>query len=90
MFTTDSPVNVHFIKWAGPIIQDIERRRRVEWVDRNVLDGSRKGTLRGYSDNGGDDIRNAIVRVTLDSGWELEVSFLELMNAAYNCGYARR
>ena len=89
MFTTDTPVDLRFMIWAGPIVQDIQRRRRIEWLDRDMSDISRRGTLRGYHDDGGDDIRQAIVRVTLDSGWELGVSILELMNAAQRGGYRR-
>ena len=87
MFTTDTPVDLRFMIWAGPIVQDIQRRRRIEWLDRDTLDGSRTGTLRGYSDDGGDDIRQAIVRVTLTSGWELEVPFIDLVNASRRGGY---
>lgn len=90
MFTTDSPVNVRFFTWAAPIIQDIEARRRIEWVDDETLLGSRKGTLRGYYNNGGDDIRRAVIRVTLLSGTEYHVPLVTLMNAAFKGGYARR
>ena len=90
MFTTESPVDLRFITWAAPIVDDVSERRRIEWVDDSTLTGSRTGTLRGYNDDGGDDIRRAIVRVTLKSGWEHEVPLIALMNAAYRHGYARR
>ena len=90
MFTTDSPVDLRFMVWASPIIQDVRGHRRIKWVDTDTLDGSRSGTLRGYITDGGDDIRNAIVRVTLDSGWEHEVSLVTLMNASHRGGYTHR
>lgn len=90
MFTTDSPVDIHFITFASPIIQDIQDGRRIEWIDADTLDGSRSGTLRGYIIDGGDDIRQTRVRVTLDSGFEHEVPLVTLMNASFNHGYARR
>lgn len=90
MFTTETPVDLRFFVWAAPIIQDIQDYRKIEWVDDKTLAGSRTGTLRGFINDGGDDIRQAIVRVTLDSGWEHEVSLVDLMNAQIKCGYARR
>ena len=90
MFTTESPTDLRFIKWAAPIIQDVSDYRKISWVDEDTLDGYRSGTLRGYINDGGDDIRQANVRVTLDSGFEHEVMLVDLMNAACTSGYARR
>lgn len=90
MFTTESPVDLRFIYWASPIIEDIRAHRHIKWVDHDTLEGSRTGTLRGYIDDGGDDIRQAVVRVTLDSGWEHEVLLVDLMTASQRGGYARR
>lgn len=90
MFTTESTVNLLFFKWASPIIQDIQRGRRVEWLDGRSFSGSYTGTLRGYINRVDDDIRQANIRVTLDSGFEHEVMLVDLMNAAYANGYAQR
>lgn len=90
MFSADSPVDLRFITWAAPVIQDIHDCRKIEWLDARSFSGSYTGTLRGYITDGGDDIRQAIVRVTLDSGWEHEVSLIDLMNAKNRHGYARR
>lgn len=89
MFTTDSPVDLRFFTWAAPIVQDIRDRRRIEWLDDDTFDGSRTGMLRGYVGDF-DNIAEAVIRVTLDSGWEHEVLLVDLMNAALRHGYARR
>lgn len=90
MFTIDSPFDLRFFVWAAPIVQDIQDRRRIEWLDADTFDGSRTGTLRGYINDGGDDLRQAVVRVTLRSGWEHEVPLVDLMNAKIRHGYAKR
>ena len=90
MFTTDSPVDLRFMYWASPIILDVRAYRRIKWVDHDTLKGTRTGTLRGYITDGGDDIRQAVIRVTLDSGWEHEVSLIDLMNASRRGGYTHR
>lgn len=90
MYTTDSPVDLRFFTWAAPIVQDIQERRKIEWLDARSFSGSYRGMLRGFINDGGDNIAEAIVRVTLDSGWEHEVLLVDLMNAQVKCGYARR
>lgn len=89
MFTTESPIDMRFFVWAYPIVDDVHERRRIEWLDDNTLDGSRKGTLRGFIGNP-ENMAEAIVRITLDSGWEHEVPLVDLMNAALKNGYAKR
>lgn len=90
MFTPNSPVDIHFITFASPIIKDIQDQRMIAWVDELTIDGYRLGTLRGYITDGGDDIRQARVRVTLDNGFEHEILLVHLMHASFNHGYARR
>lgn len=89
MFTSDSPVDLRFFTWAAPIVDDVSNRRRIEWLDDATFDGSRTGTLRGYANNF-DNIAEAVIRVTLQSGSEYEVWLVDLMNAALRHGYARR
>lgn len=87
MFTTESPVDMRFFVWAYLIVDDVHENRRIEWLDDNTLDGSRKGTLRGFTQDNYDSMAEAIVRVTLDSGWEHEVPLVDLMNAKFRSGY---
>lgn len=89
MFTTESPVDMRFFVWAYPIVDDVHAGRRIEWLDDNALSGSRTGTLRGFVGDP-ENMAEAIVHVTLDSGWEHGVSLVDLMNAAYRNGYAKR
>ena len=87
MFTTESPVDMRFFVWASRIIDDVRERRRIEWLDDNTLDGSRKGTLRGFVNHDTENMAEAVVRVTLHSGWEHEVLLVDLMNAKFRHGY---
>lgn len=89
MFTNESPIDMQFFVWAAPIVDDVHERKRIEWIDTDTLDGSRKGTLRGFN-NSPDNMAEARIRVTLDSGAEIEVTLVELMNAAHRHGYTRR
>lgn len=89
MFSTESPVDIRFFVWADAIVRDVHENNRIEWVDDNAFDGTRLGTLRGFV-NSPDNMAHAIVRVTLDSGFEHEVSLVDLMSARFNNGYARR
>ena len=90
MFTTESPVDMRFFTWAYLIVEDVHDRKRIEWLDDSTHTGSRIGTLRGFINDGGDNIAEAIVRVTLDSGFEHEVMLVDLMNAKFRNGYTRR
>lgn len=85
MFTTESPVDMRFFTWAYLIVEDVHDRKRIEWID----DGSRIGTLRGFT-NSPESMAEARIRVTLDSGREHEVMLVDLMNAKLRHGYARR
>ena len=89
MFSTESPVDFRFFVWADAIVRDIHERNRIEWLDKNTLEGSRTGTLRGFIGHP-ENMAEAVVRVTLDSGWEHEVPLVDLMNARWGSGYARR
>lgn len=88
MFTTESPVNLHFFNVAAPIVEDVHEERRVEWLDQSSPTGSRTGTLRWFIDDA-DSIAGARVRVTIDGGWEHTVPLVNLMNADWGGGYAR-
>ena len=89
MFPTESPVDMRFFTWAYLIVEDVHERKRIEWIDSDTLTGSRIGTLRGFT-NSPESMAEARIRVTLDSGWEHEVTLVELMNAKFRHGYARR
>lgn len=91
MFTTDSTVDLRFFNVAAPIVEDVNEERRVEWLDPSSPTGSRTGTLRWFIDEWRlESIAEARIRVTLDGGYELDVPLVNLMNASFNGGYARR
>lgn len=89
MFTTESTVDLRFFNVAAPIVQDVHEERRVEWLDQSSPTGSRTGTLRWFIDDTV-SMADAVIRVTLDGGFEQDVPLVNLMNAAFGGGYARR
>lgn len=90
MFTTDSICDIHFFVFAFSIVEDVHENRRIEWKDDNAPGGSRIGTLRDFTQHHeSHTMPTAIIRVTLDNGFDHEVLLVDLMNADRNGGYER-